>query len=182
MRRLALAPPTTQSDTASAIHATPKEESVDEEHTTCRALRRTHSRRLYRSWADGCLTAYSSQRIAGGYGGGIATPSPNCYTDFQCTHQYYVNSAIECNNDSCVPGRCDAPATPLWCTGDESPWTQHLWHIQDFQFPCFYIGLGGGCWNLPRHYVTNWRCDETGTQVAYCYTTWYNDPGTRCNY
>lgn len=134
------------------------------------------------AWADGCLTAYSSQRIPGGYGGGILTQPPNCYADANCTEPYYVNSAIECNNDSCVPGRCDEPATQLWCTGDQSPWTQNLWKIDKFTWNCYYIGLGGGCWNIPTHPVDNWACVPNGQQMASCYTTWYNDPGTRCNH
>ena len=132
------------------------------------------------AWADGCLTAYGSQKIAGGYGGGILTWPPNCYYDPGCSVKYYVHSAIECNNDSCVPGRCDEPATPLWCTGDQSPWTQNLWRIHEFKFLCYQISLGE-CQRSPPYVVDNRECESNGTQTAYCYTTWYNNPGTSCD-
>lgn len=94
--------------------------------------------------------------------------------------KYYVNAAIACVNDPCAPGRCDDPATPLWCTGDQSPWTQPLGRIHDFVFPCYQIFLGE-CQLSPPYVVDNRECESYGTQTSYCYTTWYNDPGTRCD-
>lgn len=132
------------------------------------------------AWADGCLTAYSSNRIHGGYYGGILTAPPNCYEDAQCSSQYYVDSAIDCRDDVCSPGRCDEPATGGWCTGGQAPWTKNVWKVEPFTFNCWYVGIGGGCWNIPLHPVTDWACVEDGATTSYCYTAWYNDPRGRC--
>ncbi|NLH99940.1 MAG: hypothetical protein GX446_10685 [Chthonomonadales bacterium] len=132
------------------------------------------------AWADGCLTAYSSQRKPGGDRGGLGTWPPGCYWDPGCAVKYYTHN-VDCQNDSCEPGRCDEPATPLWCTGDQSPWTQHLWERQPIQFQCYQIFLGE-CQLSPPYVVDDRRCVETGTQTSYCYTTWYNNPGTSCDY
>ncbi len=133
------------------------------------------------AWADGCLTAYPSQRVPGGPGGAILTAAPNCFSDTYCSQQFYVHSAIECSNDLCVPGRCAEPGTGLWCTGSQSPWTQNRWQTQSWTFNCYYVGIGGECWNVPWHPVTDWACMPNGSQTAYCYTAWYNDPAGRCS-
>lgn len=135
------------------------------------------------AWADGCQTAYGSQKLPGGDHGGVDTPAPNCYTDIRCDTPYTVRATIDCRNDRCVDGFCADPLTHGWCTGGNSNWTMNRWQTNQFTFNCFFIGFGDVCTNLPYHTVNNWSCDPNPPpQTASCYQTWYNEADESCYY